>query len=205
MPVSDSRSTGAVRTLCIAGVVLVLVATAVPTALWWVGHRAVARVSATTGVPQCHGTEPTVVDSDGFGRAAIPLSEGFVCALTIKVTNRSDHEVGLEQIVVPAGGPRGGAAFEVTHISGMGLPADDEIDAVIDLGLSVAAGAEQLVKVGVAFRESGCTARGLMWIEPTIVVSDLLASHELIVADLPVFLGTADSWCGGGRTTRQSS
>jgi hypothetical protein len=34
-----------------------------------------------------------------------------------------------------------------------------------------------------------------MWVEPTIVVSDLLASHTLIIADLPAFLGTADSSC----------
>ncbi|MFA6576710.1 MAG: hypothetical protein WCS84_14910, partial [Nocardioides sp.] len=104
---SASRSPGSARTLLISGLVLAVLVTVVPTALWWVGHRSVVRVSAATGVPQCEGTEPTTVRDPitAFERVAIPMTEGFACTLTIRVTNNSDREVTLDQISVPVGGP----------------------------------------------------------------------------------------------------
>lgn len=178
-------------------VALVLVGVIVPAVLWGLGHGAVDRVSAATGPPVCEGTEPTTVTdgTDGFDRTAIPMKAGFECTLTIRVVNRSDHEVTLDQVLVPAGGQAGGAGFRVTHIGGEAVPADDEVDAIVDLAQPVAAGAEQLVRLGLAFRESGCSARGEMTVDPTIVVSDLLASRDLTVIDLPALLGTDDTFC----------
>lgn len=192
---SASSSSGSVR-LRLA-VALVLVGVAVPAVLWWLGHQAVDRVSAATGAPVCQGTEPTTVTdgTDGFGRTAIPMTAGFECTLTIRVVNHSDHEVTLDQVLVPAGGQAGGAGFRVTHVGGVEVPSDDDVDAVVDLAHSVDPGAEQLVDVELAFRESGCTARGQMTIDPTIVVNDLLASRELTLIDLPALLGTADTFC----------
>ncbi|MFA6298379.1 MAG: hypothetical protein WC642_04390 [Nocardioides sp.] len=195
---SASRSPGSARTLLISGLVLAVLVTVVPTALWWVGHRSVVRVIAATGVPQCEGTEPTTVRDPitAFERVAIPMTEGFACTLTIRVTNNSDREVTLDQISVPVGGPGGGAGFRVTHLGADAVAADGDLDAVADLGEPLEPGADQLVGMRVVFRKSGCTsAGGHMWVEPTIVVSDLLASHTLIIADLPAFLGTADSSC----------
>lgn len=85
--------------------------------------------------------------------------------------------------------------FEVTHIGDVGVPADD-IEAVADLGWSLEPGGEELVDVRVVFRDSGCASEGgWLSVDPTVVAQDTLASHDLTVTDLPVFLGTADSSC----------
>lgn len=195
---SATRSPGSFRRLVAFGLVLAVLGTFVPAVLWWVGHQAIVRVSASTGVPRCEGTEPTTVSQPGstFVQTAIPMTEGFACTFTIRVSNHSDREVTLDQISVPVGGPGASAGFRVTHLGDGVVPADDEIDAVADLGQPLDPGAEQLVGIRVVFRKSGCSSEdGHMWVDPTIVVSDLLASHALRIADLPAFLGTADSSC----------
>lgn len=155
-------------------------------------------MSAATGIPQCDGTELTTVEDpeSNLERAAIPMTNGFVCTLTIRVMNHSDRGVTLGQVTVPAGGRAAAASFRVTHIGDDAVPTDDQVDAVSNLGWSLEPGAEQLVDLRVAFRTSGCVSQGgSMWVEPTIQLDDLLASHDLTIADLPGFLGTADSSC----------
>jgi predicted ATPase len=192
---SAPRSPRSLRGLSIYALVL---AALVPAALWWVGHHATVHVSAATGIPHCDGTEPTTVRDlmSDFEQIAIPTTEGFVCTLTVRVDNRSDREVTLGEVTVPISGPRGGSSFRITHIGGERVPENDEVDAVSDLDRSVEAGDQALVDLRVTFRRSGCTSKGgSTWVDPTIQVEDLLASHDLTITDLPRFLGTADSSC----------
>jgi len=194
---SASRSAGSARTRLVYSLVLVVLVTGVPIAFWWVGHQAVIRVSASTGIPSCEGTEATTFTELGvtFEHVAIPMTTGFVCTLTIKVVNDSEREVTLERISVPVAGPRGGAGSRLIHLGSGVVPRNDGIDALADRE-EPPAGAEGLVGIRVIFRPSGCTPRGgSIRVYPTIVITDLLASHELTLADLPTLLGTANSSC----------
>lgn len=195
MPSSAPPPRRLINRLLVFGVALLAIA---PAALWWVGHQATLRVTATSGIPQCQGTQLTTVDEPGsnFRRSAIPMSDGFTCTLTIKVTNRSDREVRVDKVTFPVGGPGAGASFQVTHIGDIAVPDNDQIDAVSEFRSSLQPGAEQLFDLRVAFRETGCDSEGSStWVDPIIEVHDVLASHDLSVADLPGFAGTADSSC----------
>jgi hypothetical protein len=124
------------------------------------------------------------------------MAEGFVCTLTINVANDGDRQVRLGRVTVPAGGGAARAGFRVTHVQGDVVPSGQQVDAVSELGLSLAPDAEQVIHLQVAFRESGCSPRGqLMSVDPTIQVHALLGSTDLMVTDLPGFLGTAASSC----------
>lgn len=175
-------------------VAIVVVALAVA---WVAGFRAALQVVAVTGVPYCEGTQPTVeseLDSS-FQRVAIPTSAGFACTLSISITNRSDHDITLGRATVPIAGPVAGPSFEIRSIDGNN-PADDQIDAMVDLDLPIRSGETYVVEMQVAFRQDGCNSEGT-WtgVDPRIKVKDLIASHDLTVTDLPLFAGTADSSC----------
>ncbi len=178
----------------VVGLVSVLVALA---AVWVAGFRTTLEVVAVTGVPHCEGTEPTVENDldSSFRRVAIPTTEGFACMLSISVNNRSDHDITLGRVTVPIGGPMAAASFEVLSIDG-GKPAADQIDAIVDLDQPIGSGDRYVLEVRVGFRESGCGSQGT-WtgVDPRIEVKDLFASHDLLVTDLPLFAGTADSSC----------
>ncbi len=183
------------RALLVCGLVAALL---VPGVVWWVGHQATVEASASTGVPHCEGTEPrTVTDSlTEFERAAIPLRAGFSCTVAIRVVNHSDRVVTLGDVTVPVSGPQGGGSFQVTHLGGVVVPTDDAVDAAVELDWSLDPGAEELVEVRVVFRGGGCTSPDTsIDVDPDIEVRSLLASHDLTVADLPLFVGTADSSC----------
>ncbi|WP_147066030.1 hypothetical protein [Knoellia locipacati] len=155
-------------------------------------------MSASTGIPHCEGTEVTTVTDpeSNLEEAAIPMTDKFVCTLTIKVMNHGHREVTLHQVTVPVSGPGAGSSFQVTHIGDVAVLGNDEVDAVSEISSSLEPGAEELLDLRVAFRESGCTSEGAsQWVAPTIEVNDLLASHDLTIADLPRFLGTAASSC----------
>lgn len=186
------------RTYHLLGAVL-LVSTLVALAVvWWIGHQATLRVQALTGVPQCQGTTPRTVRDHvtQFEREAIPLRHDFACTITVKVTNKGGREVKLGDMIVPVSGPAGGGSFEVTSIDGIEVPKDDEIDAIRNLNAPLGAGESHWVDLLFEFRPSGCVSnKGQMTIDPNVRVDSLVASHELVVADLPVFVGTADSSC----------
>ncbi len=89
-----------------------------------------------------------------------PWTQGFTCLVTLKVANDGGREVQLGTLRVPVSGNQGGAAFHVTGLGDGAAPADDGSAAVTDLDRSLEPGEEELVTIGVQFRESGCTARG---------------------------------------------
>ena len=126
---------------------------------------------------------------------AIPTTDGFVCTLLISVNNRSGHDVTLGRITVPVAGPMAAGTFEIRSIDGS-KPADGQIDAIVDLAQPIMAGDTYVLEMQVGFRESGCGSQGT-WtgVDPRIKVKDLIASHEVVVTDLPLFAGTADSSC----------
>ncbi|GAA3661013.1 hypothetical protein GCM10022237_21100 [Nocardioides ginsengisoli] len=186
--------------LSVSVVLVLLVATGV---LWSVGFRRAADVVTSTGDTVCEGTRPTRVADDGFGaeyfrRVGIPMRRGFACILHIEVRNNGDRGVRIGQVRFPAG-PSAGSAYEVTSIDSRRVPVDDESDggdAVVDLDRQLDGGESYVVEVRVRFRESGCDGEGgaeQPW--PSIAVNSLLASHEVVVSDVPSFLGTADSTC----------
>lgn len=179
--------------LLAGAVVLALVALV---AAWAVGYHRAVQVTATTGAPECTGTTPTTwanPSGSDLTEVAIPLRKGFTCRLRIRIDNWSDADLHVGRVTVPVGGTDGGASFRILDIDGRPLEGSD-IDAVADLDFSLEPG-PIVIELGVAFRASGCTDDGAVQTFPTIQVESMLASHDVRVSDLPVFLGTDDSDC----------
>ena len=175
----------------------------------WSDYQGTVRVTAATGAPHCKGTTIETFQmtfGSGFVQPAIPMSKGFSCTITVRISNDGDRTVTLGRAHVPVSGPRGGGSFEVTTIGGRPIEADpggldpngDLIDANASLNLTVPPHESQYVQFQVVFRQSGCDSTGTgVSVQPTITVDQGLASHDLTVADFPVFLGTPDSTCSG--------
>ncbi|QZY29139.1 hypothetical protein [Nocardioides coralli] len=193
MQSSSPRSRRAVPVVLLAALLVVV---AVPAVVWWIGQGATQKAAAHTGVPRCEGADVVPTNDDGFRAVAIRMDEGFVCTLTIRVTNRSDREVTLGNVRIPVAGPAARSGYRVTHIGGDPVRGFDMVEAETDLGWAVQAGDEEDVPLRVVFRPQGCASPGLRtWTIPTIEVRDLLATRDLDVVDLPEFIGTTDTSC----------
>lgn len=194
------------RVLVLTALLVVLVVLGLGAAgLWWSGYRATVQVIAHAGPPRCQGTEPTVyqdqgaVDDEDLGEVSIPLRRGFACTVPIRVENLSDHEVTLQRLTLN-GGPDDGSAFRVHSVDGV-EPSGDDLDgagaqAVAEVELELGPGEEDVLRVRLVFRESGCTGEGggvRMW--PQVRVADQLARHDVAVAGFPRLEGTAGSDC----------
>lgn len=178
-------------------------------ALWHRGERALLEVTAVTGEVTCRGATPRLVESpfdDGFRRPAVPMSKGFVCDIPILVTNRSSHPVRLQRISVPLGGPRAANSFRVRGIGSDNEPwSGDRLDASTSLADRLSQADHTTIWIQIAFRASGCVSEGgTVSVEPDIRLASGVARRRLIVADFPLLLGTRDSACEDGRTSRST-
>ena len=145
-----------------------------PLVVWWVGYRATLDVVAMTGVPDCQGTEPVLVDDGGFRRTAIPMKPGSTCTLSIKVVNESRHDVEVD-----------GSAL--ASIRGAGF--DAASSPFGDQQHTLYPGDGVVLTLRLEYRASDCDAgQSGASLEPFVRVQDTIASHDLVVAGLPLLL-----------------
>ncbi|MBM7516335.1 hypothetical protein [Nocardioides nitrophenolicus] len=167
------------------GIGLAAVATlavlASPLVVWWVGYRATLAVVAFAGVPDCRGTEPAAVDDafgsaaadGGFRRTAITMRPGSACTLSVKVVNESGHDIEVGGSRIDGFG--GGTGAAVT-------------DSSFGEARTLAPGQEMVLWIRVEYRDPRCDGGGQvgLGLEPTVRLRDTIATHELVVAGLPL-------------------
>lgn len=182
-------------------------------AVWWflAGSRlaAVEVAAVGNGVTCSRGqvvaAPGDVDDIDGTLAPSVQATPGLDCAVRLVVLNTGGSAVQLERLVVPVMGPRTGAAVQVVSVSPFGevtpdgiSSEDGGIDAVIDLDMTLPAGAVQAVTLQLAFNDKGCNAPGTI-ITPSGPEVSIRAWGRTAVRQPPIapftIAGTAASNC----------
>lgn len=146
----------------VVGVVGLLLAW-VAVAAWSSAQVTVERVGALS----CTGTE---VSQRPDGTPAVALRPGMRCDVVVQVRNGGWLPVRHDSLVLPFMGSRGDAAVRVAEYL-----ANDDVEAVLDVGSRIGPGAESVVGFTLVYRDDGCTGLGEMTVPdfPSVSVSVL--------------------------------
>ncbi|WP_141012492.1 hypothetical protein [Nocardioides sambongensis] len=196
------------RNRVLLGVGLAVVTLLVVGVIGWrhLGGDATTEVFGEAALPRCSGVEVGVAEVEGMRLPAIPMARGMRCTLTYRVWNPGDADLTVTGFRQAIGGPGGGAGFRVVAVNGTAIDhtasADgDDIDARWSGETPLAPEDFAIVEVEVAFRSSGCTARGTLTSWSSVLVEGKRDERRVTLPLAAFFRGTRDSTCGS-RVTR---